>query len=67
MFEYNDKRRIINSCKRNKCLIANNGKNIALIANKKEYIFKVFDECFEKYTYSMKDDIIFLNMDCDKK
>lgn len=67
LFEYNDITRIKKSCEKNDVTMADNCKKVALIANSAQNIFNVFDECFGKYTFTIENGVIFLNMDCDKK
>jgi hypothetical protein len=67
LFEYNDITRIKKSCEKNDVTMADNCKKVALVSTSAQNIFNVLDECFGKYIFTIENDVIFLNMDCDKK
>lgn len=67
LFEYNDKKRINEASIAHNVEMADNGNKVALIAKNIEDIICVFDDCFDKYTFTVDGDVVLLNMDCDKK
>lgn len=61
LFEYNDTRRIINSCLAHDVHMTNNQWKTALIGEEKE-VHEVLTDCFGKYKFTQDGDIILVNM-----